>query len=125
MNAETILKGKQTKVRKHLERSIPHEWRWHLAGNEFVRLENIHGPKTGVTFGCWFYTNLAHVWVYIDGNEQYGLDPREALFAGDTAWSDCVDWITDSITEMDSIVCERLDSARPARAEYFRKLKGV
>lgn len=125
MEQETILKGKRTKVRNHLERTLPQDWRWNLVGNEFVRFENIGGIKTGVMFGCWFYTNLTHVKAHIDGDASYGIDDREEVFTGDTAWSDCVEWIVTNITELDDIVVERLDRARPARAEYLRKLKGV
>lgn len=125
MNQETILKGKQTKLRNHLERTIPQEWRWSLSGNEFVRFERIAGIQTGVTFGCWFYTNLKHVRAHIDGDESYGIGDREEVFTSDTAWRDCVDWIFTNITELDEIVAQRLAAARPARAEYFRKLKGV
>lgn len=125
MEQETILKSKRTKVRNHLERTLPQDWRWNLTGNEFVRFEHISGPKTGVEFGCWFYTNLTHVRVHIDGNPNYGIADREEVLVGETAWSDCVEWITANISELDDIVAERLDRARFARAEYLRKLKGV
>lgn len=124
MNNEATLKGKQTKVRNHLQRTLPQDWRWNLVGNEFVRYETISGPKTGAMFGVWFYTNLTQVRAYVNGDAGYGIADREEVFAGSAAWSDCVEWTTATIMELDDIVADRFDRARPARAEYLRKLKG-
>lgn len=124
MNNETINTARKSKLRNGLARSIAEDWRWNLRGNEFCRYEPI-GLRNGVTFECWFYCNTTRVRAHIEGKETYGIESREETFTGEEAWADCIDWLTENITEMDSIIQLRDALARPAQTEYFRKLKGV
>ena len=123
MKQETIEKTRKSKLRNGLERSIAQDWRWNLRGNEFCRYEKIW-LRADNSFECWFYCNSTRVRAHIEGIPKYGLEQREQSFTGEDAWADCIEWLTDNITEMDAIVQLRDALARPAQAEYFRKLQG-
>lgn len=123
MKHETIEKARRTKLYSELCRSVSSDARWCLRGNEFTRYENL-GLRAGYNFACAFFCNLERVRVVIEGKANYGIEQREQSFTGEDAWADCIEWLTDNITEMDAIVQLRDALARPAQAEYFRKLQG-
>lgn len=123
MKHETIEKARRTRLYNELCRSVSSDARWALRGNEFTRFEYM-GLRAGCNFGCAFFCNLERVRVVIEGKENYGIEQREETFTGEDAWADCIEWLTENITAMDAIVQLRDAIARPAQAEYFRKLQG-
>lgn len=119
MKQETILKSRNTRLQNNLRRSITEGW-WKLDGLEFAKFKRV-GLYADIQFSCWFYCNLKHVRVQIEND--FGLEPLDKSFDGETAWGECVPWVIEEITRMTTALKERVRIAQEARNVYLKALK--